>query len=56
LNKVAAGLKAAMIDEDNTDRIGLISSARCTNEENFLMAKLARAGLKTSSIDHCARL
>ena len=56
LDKVAAGFKEAMIDEDNTDRIGIVSSARCSNEENFLMAKMARAGLKTSSIDHCARL
>ena len=56
LQTAAAGLKAAMTGGDNTDTIGLISSARCTNEENFLMAKLARAGLKTSSIDHCARL
>jgi predicted molibdopterin-dependent oxidoreductase YjgC len=56
LQTAAAGLKAAMTDGDNTDTIGLISSARCTNEENYLMAKLARAGLKTSSIDHCARL
>lgn len=56
LNKVAEGLKGAMGEGDNTDRIGLISSARCTNEENFLMAKLARSGLRTSSIDHCARL
>ena len=56
LDTVAQGLKGAMTGEDNTDVIGLISSARCTNEENFLMAKLARAGLKTSSIDHCARL
>ena len=55
-DNVAEGLKNAIISEDNTDNIGLISSARCTNEENFLMAKLARAGLKTSSIDHCARL
>lgn len=56
LDKVAQGLKGAMGEGDNTERIGLISSARCSNEENFLMAKLARAGLKTSSIDHCARL
>ncbi len=56
LEKVANGLKNAMSDGDNTDRIGIISSARCTNEENFLVAKLARAGLKTSSVDHCARL
>ncbi|RQD70655.1 MAG: hypothetical protein D5S00_03775 [Tindallia sp. MSAO_Bac2] len=56
LERVAEGLRGAMMGEDNTDRIGVISSARCTNEENYLMAKLARAGLKTSSVDHCARL
>jgi predicted molibdopterin-dependent oxidoreductase YjgC len=53
---VVNGLKAAMTGGDNTETIGVLSSARCTNEENFLMAKLARAGLRTSSIDHCARL
>jgi predicted molibdopterin-dependent oxidoreductase YjgC len=41
LETAAAGLKAAMTGGDNTDTIGLISSARCTNEENYLMAKLA---------------
>ena len=56
LDKAAEGLKAAMTGGDNTEAIGVISSARCTNEENYLMAKLARAGLKTSSVDHCARL
>lgn len=56
LDKVAKGFMDAMGEGDNTERIGIISSARCTNEENYLMAKLARAGLKTSSVDHCARL
>ncbi|SMP40882.1 Molybdopterin oxidoreductase Fe4S4 domain-containing protein [Anoxynatronum buryatiense] len=56
LEKVATGLKAAMTGGDNTNAIGVVTSARCTNEENFMLAKLARAGLKTSSIDHCARL
>ncbi len=36
--------------------LGLISSAKCTNEENYLMMKLARAVLQTNNIDHCARL
>jgi predicted molibdopterin-dependent oxidoreductase YjgC len=36
--------------------IGLLSSAKCTNEENFLLQKFARAVLKTNNIDHCARL
>jgi len=38
------------------DAIGVLSSARCTNEENYLMNKLARAVIGTNNIDHCARL
>lgn len=38
------------------EAIGMLSSARCTNEENYLMVKLARAVLGTNNIDHCARL
>ncbi len=32
------------------------SSARCTNEENYLFQKMLRAALGTNSVDHCARL
>jgi predicted molibdopterin-dependent oxidoreductase YjgC len=39
-----------------SDAIGLLSSARVTNEENYLMNKLARAVISTNNIDHCARL
>lgn len=39
-----------------SESIGFLSSARCTNEENFLLTKLARAVLKSNNIDHCARL
>lgn len=38
------------------DSIGLLSSAKCTNEENFLFMKFARAAIGTNNIDHCARL
>ncbi|MEW6068495.1 MAG: formate dehydrogenase subunit alpha [Nitrospirota bacterium] len=38
------------------DSIGVISSAKCTNEENYLMMKFARAVIGTNNIDHCARL
>ncbi len=38
------------------DAIALLSSARCTNEENYLMNKLARAAIGTNNVDHCARL
>lgn len=36
--------------------VGVLSSARCTNEENYLMNKFSRAVVGTNSIDHCARL
>ena len=41
--------------ENGPDAIGVLSSARCTNEENYLLQRLTRAGLNTNSIDHCAR-
>ncbi|MCL6594208.1 MAG: molybdopterin-dependent oxidoreductase, partial [Alicyclobacillus sp.] len=37
------------------DSIGLIASSKCTNEENYLMQKLARAVLHTNNIDNCSR-
>ncbi len=38
------------------DAIGILSSAKCTNEENYLMMKFARTVVGTNNIDHCARL
>jgi formate dehydrogenase alpha subunit len=38
------------------DSIGILSSAKCTNEENFLLMKFARAIIGTNNVDHCARL
>lgn len=38
------------------DAIGVLASAKCTNEENYLLQKLTRVGLDTNNIDHCARL
>jgi len=38
------------------DSIATLSSAKCTNEENYLMQKFARACLSTNNVDHCARL
>lgn len=39
-----------------SDAFGVLTSARCTNEDNYLMNKFARAVLGTNNIDHCARL
>ena len=38
------------------EEVAVLSSARCTNEENYVVQKFARAVLKTNSVDHCARL
>lgn len=42
--------------EHGSNTIAGFSSARCTNEENYLFQKMMRAVLGTNSIDHCARL
>jgi len=38
------------------DSLAGISSAKCTNEENYLFQKFFRAVLGTNNVDHCARL
>jgi len=43
-------------DKFGPDALAFLSSAKTTNEENFLMMKLARAVFKTNNVDHCARL
>lgn len=43
-------------DKHGGDAIGAFASARCTNEDDYLLQKLLRAVLKTNNIDHCARL
>lgn len=38
------------------DSIAFLASAKCTNEENYLLQKLARGIIGTNNVDHCARL
>jgi len=38
------------------DSIGVLTSARVTNEDNYIAMKFTRAVLKTNNVDHCARL
>jgi len=38
------------------DSQGFLTSARITNEDNYIAQKFTRAVLKTNNIDHCARL
>ena len=43
-------------DRFGPDAIGGLSSAKCTNEENYIMQKFMRAVIGTNNVDHCARL
>lgn len=43
-------------EQYGADSIGILTSAKCTNEENYLLQKLARAVIGTNNVDHCARL
>jgi predicted molibdopterin-dependent oxidoreductase YjgC len=38
------------------EAIAFLTSAKCTNEENYLLQKFSRAVIGTNNIDHCARL
>jgi len=53
---VVATRLAAIRDRHGPDAIGMISSARATNEENYLAQKFARAVLGTNNVDNCSRL
>jgi formate dehydrogenase major subunit len=41
--------------EHGPDALAFIASSKCTNEESFLMQKLARAVIGTNNVDNCAR-
>lgn len=43
-------------DKYGPNSLMFLSSAKVSNEENYLLMKLARAGYGTNNIDHCARL
>ncbi|QNS02291.1 formate dehydrogenase subunit alpha [Streptomyces xanthii] len=55
LDAVAAGLRAAM-EQGGPDAVAAISSARATNEENYLVQKFLRTGIGTNNVDNCSRL
>jgi len=42
--------------EYGADSLAALSSAKCTNEDNYVMQKFTRAVLGTNNVDHCARL
>ena len=46
----------AIIKAHGPDSVGVLLSAKITNEENYLAQKFARAVIGTNNVDHCARL
>jgi len=55
LDLVASRL-GAIKDQFGPDAVAGLASAKCTNEENYVMQKFIRACVGTNNIDHCARL
>jgi formate dehydrogenase major subunit len=49
------GLRS-IIEKHGPDSVGVLVSAKMTNEENYLAQKFARAVIGTNNVDHCARL
>ena len=48
--------KLGGIKEDyGSEAIGYIASSKCSNEENFLFQKLARAVMGSNNVDNCSR-
>lgn len=45
-----------LIDKYGPDSVGAFSSARCTNEENYLLSKWVRAVVGGNNVDNCARV
>jgi predicted molibdopterin-dependent oxidoreductase YjgC len=55
LNLAAARLREIK-EREGPDSIAMFASAKCTNEENYLLQKFCRVAIGTNNIDHCARL
>ncbi|RXK17507.1 formate dehydrogenase subunit alpha [Macrococcus sp. DPC7161] len=53
LNLIASKFKE-IINKD-PERLAFITSSKCTNEESYLMQKLARQVVGTNNVDNCSR-
>ena len=54
LDHIAERLRA-IEREHGGDALAFIGSSKCSNEENYLVQKLARAVFKTNNVDNCSR-
>lgn len=55
LNLVSGKMKEHF-ERFGSKSLAFFASAKCTNEENYILQKFARAVFKTNNVDHCARL
>lgn len=55
LDLVAARFKS-LIERYGPDKVGGFSSARGTNEENYLLSKWVRCAVGSNNVDNCARV
>jgi formate dehydrogenase major subunit len=52
----ALDLIAKKFKKSKGKKFAALTSAKCTNEDNYLVQKFTRAVMGTNTIDHCARL
>lgn len=43
-------------DTKGPESLAVFQSAKCSNEENYLLQRMFRGGLGTNNVDHCTRL
>ncbi len=43
-------------EKHGSDAIGVLGSAKCTNEANYLLQKFTRQVIGTNNVDHCCRI
>jgi formate dehydrogenase major subunit len=53
--EVMASKFSEVKEEHGPDALAFIASSKCTNEESYLMQKLARAVVGTNNVDNCSR-
>lgn len=54
--ELVAGKFNELIEKYGPDTVGGFSSSRCTNEENYLLAKWVRTAVGSNNVDNCARV
>jgi len=55
LSLVAQELKRIR-DTHGSRALAALSSAKCSNEDNYVLMRMVRAGFGTNNVDHCTRL